>query len=301
MLFILLIPALFFITQLQEPITKWSKLLPEFSTQVSHQIDLLDEAMESQIPQNENIEQNGNWFDWFAAEEVTPQQSTNSSELIETRLKDSMFTVVSELALTAPLILFQIFTVVILILFTLIYAPQLFIHYVKLFVSKRQRKRARLFALKAQYQLSRYILTVSIINTVLATLMSIFLFSMGLEDAMLLGVLVGLLNFMPFVGPIMALALIALGSFVQWGVDLHVLYVLIGATVIITIESQFLTPLLLAKHMRINPLIIILWLLLCGWLWGLIGVIISVPILVCIKLILSQSERTMRWVKLLTT
>jgi len=142
---------------------------------------------------------------------------------------------------------------------------------------------------------------VSLINTCLAIVFVIFLYTMNFQDALIIGVIGGLLNFIPFVGPLLALTLMGLGSFVQWGFDINFFIVVSGVLLISTIESQFVTPLVLAKRMRINPFIIVLWLLLAGWLWGLVGVIIAVPILVCIKLLLEQSESTKRWVAFLAT
>ncbi|GAC27294.1 hypothetical protein GPAL_0414 [Glaciecola pallidula DSM 14239 = ACAM 615] len=46
---------------------------------------------------------------------------------------------------------------------------------------------------------------------------------------------------------------------------------------------------------------IILWLLFCGWMWGLIGALIAVPLIVCIKLMLNQFDGAKKWVALLTT
>jgi predicted PurR-regulated permease PerM len=54
------------------------------------------------------------------------------------------------------------------------------------------------------------------------------------------------------------------------------------------IESQLVTPTLLGRTMKINPLVVMLWLLICAWLWGVVGVLLSVPLLVCIKLTLSH-------------
>jgi predicted PurR-regulated permease PerM len=57
------------------------------------------------------------------------------------------------------------------------------------------------------------------------------------------------------------------------------------------VGSQFVTPTILGQHKRLNPLILILWLLIWGWLWGPFGVLIAVPLLVGIKLVASHSKR----------
>jgi predicted PurR-regulated permease PerM len=51
--------------------------------------------------------------------------------------------------------------------------------------------------------------------------------------------------------------------------------------------------------MQVNPLIIILWLLITGWLWGILGVLLAVPLLVCIKLALERMQIFPHWLKLI--
>lgn len=301
LLMLLIVPSSIFISQLQEPISRWAQMLPQLSAEVSQQIEVLDQAIESTTKAPAKVEEEStSWFSWFDDKPIqaAPPEESN---VIETRLKESLFVFASDIAMSAPMMLIQIFTTLILILFTLIYSPQLFQQYLRLFVSDNKRDQVSRFAIETQKQLSRYILTVSLINITLAAASIIFFYAMGLQDALLLGTFVGLLNFIPYVGPLIALGLIAIGGLVQWGGDANVLIVLVGTMSLNVIESQFVTPLILAKNMRINPFLIILCLLITAWMWGLVGVIIAVPMLVCIKLMLAQSGKTKKWVAFLAT
>ncbi len=296
----LIVPTSTLIVQLQEPVTKWAKLLPELSMHVSEKIDELNRAIETNVESSSGKTKpiKNSWFSWFEDEQ---QQQAQDNDVIETQLKESLFSFAGEFMVSAPFALMQFMTTMILILFTLVYSPKLFRHYVKLFVSQSQQKRAFQFALNAQRQLSRYILTVSMINIGLS-IFSIAIFTiMGLDDALLWGLIVGFVNFIPFVGPTFAMAAVAIASSVQWGADIKVVIAVGGVLVLTILESQLITPLALAKNMRINPFIIIVWLLITGWLWGLIGLLISVPLLVCLKLILGQFKSTSAWVKFLAT
>ena len=62
------------------------------------------------------------------------------------------------------------------------------------------------------------------------------------------------------------------------------------------LESQFVTPMVLGTKMQLNPLVIILWLFFLGWLWGIAGVLLAVPILVSIKLTLERLDILSHWV-----
>jgi len=59
------------------------------------------------------------------------------------------------------------------------------------------------------------------------------------------------------------------------------------------------TPIVLGRRMAISPLILILALMVFGWLWGMIGLLLAVPLLVCIKLVLARLDGTQGWAKLL--
>ena len=65
-------------------------------------------------------------------------------------------------------------------------------------------------------------------------------------------------------------------------------------TAIITI-----TPIVLGRRMALSPLVLILALMVFGWLWGIIGLLLAVPLLVCIKLVLAQVEGMEGWARLL--
>ena len=57
-----------------------------------------------------------------------------------------------------------------------------------------------------------------------------------------------------------------------------------------TIEGQLVTPIVLGRQMRLSPLVLILALMVFGWLWGIVGLLLAVPLLVCVKLVLARIE-----------
>jgi predicted PurR-regulated permease PerM len=66
-----------------------------------------------------------------------------------------------------------------------------------------------------------------------------------------------------------------------------------------TIEGQVVTPLVLGKRMAISPLILILGLMVLGWAWGIIGLLLAVPLLVCVKIVLAKVKGLEGWARLL--
>jgi predicted PurR-regulated permease PerM len=66
-----------------------------------------------------------------------------------------------------------------------------------------------------------------------------------------------------------------------------------------TLEGQIITPIVLGRRMALSPLVLILALMVFGWLWGIIGLLLAVPLLVCIKLVLARVEGMEGWARLL--
>ncbi len=66
-----------------------------------------------------------------------------------------------------------------------------------------------------------------------------------------------------------------------------------------TAEGQIVTPIVLGRRMALSPLVLILALMVCGWLWGIVGLLLAVPLLVCVKMLLTRIEGMDGWAKLL--
>ncbi len=152
----------------------------------------------------------------------------------------------------------------------------------------RQRKRLSADIMHVlETELSRYVLTITLINGVLALLLAGMLWWLGLElgDALLWGAVGGLLNYAPYVGPTLGVVAFALVGVVAFDTPLKILAppaIYLGLQML---ESEVITPLIVGQRWSISPLVILLWLLFCSWLWGIAGVLLAMPMLVCFKLV----------------
>lgn len=121
-----------------------------------------------------------------------------------------------------------------------------------------------------------------------AVLYSGGLFAIGLNYAIVIGVLAGALKFLPYVGTALAAAIAVTTGVTQGGWD-SVLMIGIGATFLITefIESSFLSPRIIGNRVRLNPALVIFAVLLGGKLWGVLGVFIAIPVVAIGKVLLA--------------
>lgn len=132
--------------------------------------------------------------------------------------------------------------------------------------------------------LAFYLLTVSVINACLAVVISIAMWLHGLPNPLLWGVIGGVLNFIPYAGAVVTFAIITGVSVLTF--DHWLAMVLPAATFLLItfIEGQFVSPLVVGRRLTLDPIAIFLSVLAWGWLWGLAGMLLAVPILASIKI-----------------
>lgn len=131
----------------------------------------------------------------------------------------------------------------------------------------------------AGQQVARYVLTISAINFGLGCLVALVMQLLGMPSPILWGVLAFVLNYIVYLGPIALIAaLLVTGIVVFDGAASYVpalAYFLMNAT-----EAQFVTPALVGRTLAVNPLLVFLSLVFWLWLWGPIGGIIAIPLLI---------------------
>ena len=149
--------------------------------------------------------------------------------------------------------------------------------------------------------MSGYIGTITLINASLGAIVGGILAAIGTEDALLWAVLVALLNFIPYIGPVIGISILGLAGAVQHGVSGEALLPAAIYFLVNLFESQVATPLILGRHMSLNPMVVLVWLIIWGWLWGFVGLLVAVPLLVCVKLGLARFDLFPGWVELIET
>jgi predicted PurR-regulated permease PerM len=136
---------------------------------------------------------------------------------------------------------------------------------------------------------------------IVATMNSIALLILGVDYAILLGVLGALLNILPFIGGIIAVLLPVLIATVTKDGFHTQLAVIIAYFIIQMIDNHFLVPYIVSSKVKINALISIIIVLLGGALWGISGMFLSIPFVGVLKIIFDQIPEMRPWGKLLGT
>lgn len=149
--------------------------------------------------------------------------------------------------------------------------------------SKRRRARAILQAVEVS--VSRYLLSISIINFGLGCVVTLALWALGVPEPVVWGALAFILNFMPYLGPGIFTVVIALVSFVSFDTIGQAIYPPLAFMLINAMEGNVVTPVVVGRSMSLNPIVVFISVVLWAWLWGVAGALVAVPMLVCLKVV----------------
>lgn len=140
-------------------------------------------------------------------------------------------------------------------------------------------------------EIGHYLLTISSINAGLGLLTTLALHLLGMPTPGLWGFMVGMLAFIPYLGATISfsvLTCVALLTFDSPGRAMWVPGVFLAIDLIV---EQFLNPYIIGRRMALNPVMIFAGLMFWGWMWGIVGALAAVPIIVVIKIFCDHIER----------
>ena len=199
--------------------------------------------------------------------------------------------IIGMFATAAPTVLVQIFFSILLIYF---------------FLASWTRMRARVIAdretLSGSLRIARllrdmvsgtaaYLLTITTINAALGGLVALIVWALGMPTPLMWGGLAAILNFVPYVGPIAVCGLLALGGMVAFA---HPGAALLPAGAFLCchlVEANFVTPRIVGHRLTISPIVILLGLSFWGWVWGTVGALVSVPLVIMARVLLDRIGR----------
>lgn len=284
--------------QLVEPAEKWLKMMPHISEEVGETLKPIEEALS---PQRKNVEtrEENSLFSFFRADDKEDVQKPDESNMVSEKITQSSMEMLLSFLTETPVVIAQFCGFLILLLFFLTFGPRFYRTFIDVMPWITDKVYAHHFFEETQSTLSRYIGTITVINASLGAIVGGILAAIGTEDAILWAVLVALLNFIPYIGPLIGISILGLAGAVQHGISGEALLPAAIYFLVNLVESQVATPLILGRHMSLNPMVVLVWLIIWGWLWGFVGLLVAVPLLVCVKLSLARFNLFPGWVELI--
>lgn len=272
--------------QLVRPAGEWVREAPQQLRSLAPKLQKLTKPVQEANKAAENI-----------ARAAGGESPSRPVQVVKTEANDPY-----KMLTTTPKLVTAVLAVILLTFFFMVYGQDLRRNALGL-LPDRQKKRVTVEILQAiESEISRYVLTISVINVVVGLVFAgclVLFLGMRVDEALLWGTMATLLNFAPYVGPLIGMLVMLLMGFATYDEPLQVVLPAAIYLGLHTLEGQIVTPIVLGKRMAISPLVLILALMVFGWLWGIIGLLLAVPLLVCVKIVLTRIEGMEGWARLL--
>jgi len=181
--------------------------------------------------------------------------------------------------------------VVVVLLYFLLASGDLFLRkLIKVLPRFDDKKRAVQIAREIETSISRYLLTQALINTALGTAGGIAFWLLGMPNPALWGVLGAVLNFIPYLGALTTIGTVFLVAAATFPTLAQAALPPAAYLGLATLEGTFITPLIMGHRLMLNPVVVFVGLTFWGWLWGIPGALLAVPMLVMFKIFCDHIE-----------
>jgi predicted PurR-regulated permease PerM len=172
-----------------------------------------------------------------------------------------------------------------LVLFLLASGEMVYEKIVRILPTLTDKKTALRIIRDTEASISRYLLTISLINVGLGISVGCAMWAIGMPSPALWGAAATTLNFLPYLGALTGVVLTAIAALVSLEPLGYAILAPLAYFVLTIVEGSIITPHLLGRRLELNPIAILIGVAFWGWLWGLVGVLIAVPLLVVVKTI----------------
>lgn len=160
-----------------------------------------------------------------------------------------------------------------------------------LFPSGAHRTRIKRALAEIEEQMSRYLLVNTLISIGFGLATWMLLAIIGVPNPVLWGAVAGVLNFIPYIGAFVTVVLIGFVTLATFDGTQRMLLACGGFLLLDLFKGHLIGPLVLGRRMPLNTVAVLLSLLFWGWVWGIVGAIMAVPLTVMIQVISAHSER----------
>lgn len=253
-------------------IAVWSDELPLMGAEIREKLSAMSDAVEEVRAASKEVEE------FSGAEGTTPEVIIKQPGLL-----DSAFDTFTQIGATL---------VVTLVLATLLLSSgELFYRkLVQAFPTMSGKKRALATVYNIERQVSRYLLTITVINSTLGACLWLYLTALGMPNAYVWGIAAALLNFLPYIGGFIGTMMVGAFAIVHFDTLGYALLAPLGYQILTGFEGQFITPWLVGRRLSMNTVAVFLTVVIWGWLWGIPGALVAVPFLVVFKVFCENFE-----------
>jgi predicted PurR-regulated permease PerM len=161
----------------------------------------------------------------------------------------------------------------------------------------RRRSRALLVAgvRTAERDIGRFVATLAMVNAGVAVATFLAVWALGLPNPVLWGAVAGMLSFIPYIGPVITVALLSLAGMLTFDAAGDMLAPALAFVAIHAIESNLVSPWFVGRRLTLSPLAVFLSVMFWGWAWGIAGAMLAVPVLVGVRSVCKRTRSLRLW------
>lgn len=269
-------------------LTSWAEQAPYLSYTLERKLEGLRKSMALVKQVTDRVEQ---------ATQATPAQATTEKappEKIVVRDKS----LISEVMSTTPVLLLQIGYAAVLAFMLLAHRNDHKRQILRVPVNFHVRVRLARVMRDINGRVGTYLFALVVIYSLVAVASTIVLALLGFPNPLLWGVLMGLASFVPFVGPPVAIGLVALVALITYDSWTQMLAAPLILAAIHFVESQLITPAFVSRRCALNTVAVFASVAFLGWMWGAVGAIVAVPLLILVSTVAAHLP-SLRWLSVL--
>ncbi len=264
----------FGIYQLAAPASGWMAKLPKAAAQLEYRLSNLKQTFREFSKASREVER------------ITKFDTAGTAQQVEVK-KSS----VGEILLGQTQGFLVSGGVMFVLLFFLLASGDMFLRKLVTVLPRFENKKLAVeISRQIEHDISRYLLTVTLINAVFGSAVGLSMYFIGLPNALLWGVMAGLLHFIPFLGAIVGISVVTLVALVTMDQLTSILLVPSAYLGLNLLEEYLFFPFLIGRRLLLNPVVIFIWLIFWGWLWGIPGALMAVPLLAIFKIVCDHIE-----------
>ncbi|HXY30947.1 MAG TPA: AI-2E family transporter [Gemmatimonadaceae bacterium] len=175
---------------------------------------------------------------------------------------------------------------VLILLYFLLAAGDAFLQkLINLLPQLRDKRAAREIALKTESSISTYLLTTAGVNALEGLAVAAAMSALGMPNPELWGALVFVFEFIPYVGALAMVGILAVAALTTFDTVGHALLVPASFLAINIVQANVVSPLLLGHRLALNPLAVLIGVAFWFWLWGVAGAFVAVPLMATFKIV----------------
>jgi predicted PurR-regulated permease PerM len=182
--------------------------------------------------------------------------------------------------------------VMLILLYFLLASGDLFLlKLVKVLPTLENKKVAVEIYRRIEKDVSTYLSVVTLIYIGFGCIIGVAMYLIGMPNPWLWGVMAAVLSYIPYLGALVGLTTVTLVAILTFEDVFRIVLVPLVYFTVDTVQANLIFPMALGRRLALNPVMIFIWLIFCGWIWGITGALLAVPLLAIIKIICDHVEQ----------